>query len=89
MAHPNEDHLRDLYAIFAKGDLQGFLDGCTDDVTFHVPGDTRASGELLRAPLHLTQDRECPRFNLLSLHFKPQLPTAISGPAGFATTGRI
>jgi hypothetical protein len=29
MAHPNEERLRDLYATFAKGDLQGFLDGCT------------------------------------------------------------
>ena len=43
MSHPNEDRLRDLYAIFAKGDLQGFLDGCTDDVTFHVPGHTAVS----------------------------------------------
>ena len=44
MPHPNEDRLRDLYAIFAKGDLQGFLDGCTDDVTFTVPGNTPGSG---------------------------------------------
>jgi ketosteroid isomerase-like protein/predicted ester cyclase len=44
MGHPNEQRLRDLYAVFAKGDLQGFLDGCTDDVTFHVPGTTPASG---------------------------------------------
>src|SRR5205823_3416683 len=28
----------------ATGDLQGFLDGCTDDVTFTVPGNTPASG---------------------------------------------
>ena len=44
MAHPNEDRLRELYAIFATGDLQGFLDGCTDDVTFEVPGNTPFSG---------------------------------------------
>lgn len=44
MAHPNETRLRDLYAIFAKGDLEGFLQGCTDDVTFHVPGNTPFSG---------------------------------------------
>ena len=49
MGHPNEQRLRELYAIFAKGDLQGFLDGCTDDVTFHVPGDTPASGTFTRA----------------------------------------
>jgi steroid delta-isomerase-like uncharacterized protein len=44
MAHPNEERLRELYAAFARGDLQAFLDGCTDDVTFAVPGDTPASG---------------------------------------------
>src|SRR5581483_3581273 len=49
MVHPNEERLRDLYATFAKGDLQGFLDGCTDDVTFHVPGNTPGSGTHDRA----------------------------------------
>ena len=49
MAHPNEDYLRGLYAMFAKGDLQGFLDGCTDDVTFTVPGNTPGSGVFTKA----------------------------------------
>ena len=44
MSHPTEDRLRRLYAIFAEGDLAGFLAGCTDDVTFTVPGDTAGSG---------------------------------------------
>jgi ketosteroid isomerase-like protein len=44
VANPNEDRLRQLYELFAKGDLQGFLDGCTDDVTFTVPGNTPGSG---------------------------------------------
>jgi ketosteroid isomerase-like protein len=44
MSHPNEDRLRALYATFAKGDLPGFLDGCTADVTFMVPGNTPGSG---------------------------------------------
>ena len=44
MSHPNEERLRDLYATFAKGDLAGFLAGCTDDVTFTVPGNTPGSG---------------------------------------------
>ena len=44
MGHPNEAQLRDLYATFAKGDLPGFLAGCTDDVTFTVPGRTPVSG---------------------------------------------
>ena len=49
MAHPNEERLRELYAVFARGDLQGFLDGCTDDVTFMVPGNTRGSGTFTKA----------------------------------------
>ncbi|HVM66026.1 MAG TPA: nuclear transport factor 2 family protein [Acidimicrobiales bacterium] len=44
MSHPNEERLRELYATFAKGDLQGFLAGCTDDVSFTVPGNTPGSG---------------------------------------------
>jgi ketosteroid isomerase-like protein len=49
MAHPNEQRLRDLYAVFAKGDLEGFLSGCTDDVTFTVPGNTPGSGTFTKA----------------------------------------
>jgi ketosteroid isomerase-like protein len=45
MSHPNETTLRDLYAVFAKGDIPGFLDGCTDDVSFSVPGAAAVSGE--------------------------------------------
>jgi ketosteroid isomerase-like protein len=44
MPHPNETTLHDLYAVFAKGDIPGFLDGCTDDVTFTVPGNAAVSG---------------------------------------------
>jgi ketosteroid isomerase-like protein len=44
VAHPNEARLRELYATFARGDLQGFLDGCTDDVMFTVPGRLPFSG---------------------------------------------
>jgi ketosteroid isomerase-like protein len=44
MAHPNEQKLRDAYATFATGNLQGFLDACTDEVTFNVPGTSQASG---------------------------------------------
>ncbi|MEA2638719.1 MAG: uncharacterized protein QOF51_113 [Chloroflexota bacterium] len=45
MAHPNETRLRDLYAAFARGDLPGFLAGCTDDVVFTVPGSLSFSGD--------------------------------------------
>jgi ketosteroid isomerase-like protein len=49
MPHPNEGRLRELYARFAVGDLPGFLDGCTDDVTFTVPGVSLASGVFTKA----------------------------------------
>jgi ketosteroid isomerase-like protein len=48
MSHPNEERLRDLYATFAKGDLPGFLAGCSDDVTFTVPGNTPGSGKFTK-----------------------------------------
>src|SRR5262249_10582545 len=48
MSHPNETVLRDLYAIFAKGDVPGFLEGCTDDVTFVVPGEAAVSGSFTK-----------------------------------------
>jgi ketosteroid isomerase-like protein len=48
MSHPNEDRLRELYAAFARGDMEGFLDGCTDDVTFTVPGTATVSGEFTK-----------------------------------------
>jgi uncharacterized protein len=38
MVHGNESRLRELYGMFARGDLAGFLDGCTEDVAFAVPG---------------------------------------------------
>ncbi len=38
MAHPNEQRLRELYVLFAQGDMPAFLAGCTDDVAFTVPG---------------------------------------------------
>ena len=48
MGHANEDTLRELYAAFGRGDLEGFLDGCTDDVTFAVPGYATVSGTYRR-----------------------------------------
>ena len=38
MAHPNEQRLRELYVLFAQGDMPAFLAGGTDDVVFTVPG---------------------------------------------------
>jgi len=42
--HPNEEALREAYAIFAKGDMEGFLACCTDDVSFTVPGNNKGTG---------------------------------------------
>ena len=49
MAHPNETQLRILYTLFERGDIEGFLSGCTDDVTFTVPGSAAVSGEFTKA----------------------------------------
>jgi ketosteroid isomerase-like protein len=38
MGHRNEDVLRDAYAAFFRGDLEGYLRHCTDTIVFHVPG---------------------------------------------------
>ena len=43
MTHQNEESLRAFYRV-AQGDLQAFLEACTDDVTFVVPGNTPGSG---------------------------------------------
>jgi ketosteroid isomerase-like protein len=45
MGHANEQLLRDAYAIFAKGDVAGFLAVCTDDIVFRVPGHNVMSGD--------------------------------------------
>ncbi len=38
MAHPNEEFLRESYAIFSKGDMQALSEMFADDVVFHPPG---------------------------------------------------
>ena len=44
MAHPLESIIRDAYAAFNRGDLDGYLAACTPDVSFHVPGRSAAAG---------------------------------------------
>jgi uncharacterized protein len=44
VSHPNEDMLRRAYTDFARGDLDGYLRYCTDDISFHVPGRSQVSG---------------------------------------------
>jgi ketosteroid isomerase-like protein len=42
--HANESILRSAYLAFAKGDLAGFLELCTPDITFRVPGEGLLGG---------------------------------------------
>ena len=44
MAHPNESRLLELYGMLARGDIDGFLAACTDDIVFTVPGTSAVSG---------------------------------------------
>jgi len=47
--HDHDRILRDAYAAFARGDMEGYLAHCTPDITFTVPGDNKVSGVYSRA----------------------------------------
>ena len=49
MTHANEMMVRDLYARFAKGDMEAVLAMCSDDIVFHLPGTTPFSGDHTKA----------------------------------------
>ena len=38
MTHPLEATIREAYAAFGRGDVDGYLRPCTEDFEFHVPG---------------------------------------------------
>jgi len=44
MAHPLETVIREAYAAFGRGDVDGYLRACTEDFTFHVPGQSGIAG---------------------------------------------
>src|SRR5438477_11181796 len=44
MAHPLEAIIREAYAAFGRGDLDGYLRHCTDDWAFHVAGTGAIAG---------------------------------------------
>jgi uncharacterized protein len=44
MAHSLEATIREAYAAFGRGDVDGYLRPCTDDFTFNVPGRGGISG---------------------------------------------
>ena len=44
MAHPLEATIREAYAAFGRGDVDGYLQACTEDFIFNVPGGSAISG---------------------------------------------
>jgi ketosteroid isomerase-like protein len=63
MSHSLEQLIREAYAAFARGDVDGYLRSCTGDFTFNVPGQGGLSGtwqgqqgvhELARKAMDLT-----------------------------------
>jgi ketosteroid isomerase-like protein len=48
MTHSNEEILRAAYAEFAHGELNGYLQYCTDNISFRVPGKGKISGTYKR-----------------------------------------
>ncbi|HYY95325.1 MAG TPA: nuclear transport factor 2 family protein [Pyrinomonadaceae bacterium] len=49
MSHPNEQALRSAYEAFVRGDLDGYLGFCAEEITFHVPGRGQVAGDYTRA----------------------------------------
>jgi uncharacterized protein len=47
MASSLEEMIREAYAAFGRGDLDGYLSACTEDFSFHVPGHGAISGSFL------------------------------------------
>ena len=47
MTHRLEAIIREAYAAFGRGDVDGYLQPCTEDFTFHVPGKGGISGEFI------------------------------------------
>jgi ketosteroid isomerase-like protein len=44
MAHANEALLRDAYAAFGRGDMDGYWSACHEDFAFNVPGKHSLAG---------------------------------------------
>jgi ketosteroid isomerase-like protein len=44
MATPLETIIREAYAAFGRGDIDGYLSACTADFTFNVPGQSAVAG---------------------------------------------
>jgi ketosteroid isomerase-like protein len=44
MAHPIETIIREAYAAFARGDLDGYLGACSEDWNFNIAGQGAIAG---------------------------------------------
>ena len=47
MAHPLEATIREAYAAFGRGDVDGYLQACSHDFSFNVPGRGAIAGAWL------------------------------------------
>jgi len=47
--HPAEELLHEVYDRFSKGDIEGVLAMCTEDIVFRVPGTAPFSGDYTKA----------------------------------------
>lgn len=53
MSHANEKVLRDAYAAFGRGDMDGFWSACHADFAFNVPGRNQVAGSYVGKPRFL------------------------------------
>lgn len=44
MAHPLETVIREAYAAFGRGDVDGYLRACSEDFSFNIPGESALAG---------------------------------------------
>jgi ketosteroid isomerase-like protein len=44
MPHANEQLVRRIYTAFVRGDMEGVLADCSDDVLFSIPGTNKVAG---------------------------------------------
>jgi ketosteroid isomerase-like protein len=57
MAHPFEAVIREAYAAFAQGDVDGYLRACTEDFEFQVPGHGGIAGTYVGRGLHALAEK--------------------------------
>jgi len=53
MSQQIENMIREAYAAFGRGDVDGYLHACADDFLFHVPGTGGHLRRILRQATHV------------------------------------